>query len=188
VYLDICIGALLLIFIIIGWKRGFMNGILGFISGAVSVLVAIYSCRRLADLLDSTIKFSDKMDGVISGKGYALNVLISAVVIWAVCRLVFFVIGRFIKRLKSDSRVIDKIDKFFGIFLGILQCAVLVISFFLLTYLLQAIPFAHDYIMKMFSAGVTGYEDSKFGVQLYDFVVEYIVPHTVGLVADTFHL
>ena len=50
-YLDIGLCLFLVVCMILGWFKGFMCGIVGFISGALSFVAAMFTAKPLAKLL-----------------------------------------------------------------------------------------------------------------------------------------
>jgi uncharacterized membrane protein required for colicin V production len=185
-YLDIVILVVLLVCLALGWRKGFMCGVLGFMSNAISFAIAIFTAKQLAGLLDSLMDFSHTLDGIINGKGYALNVLISGIVIYLFCWLMFFILKRFIKYSKANNKAIDKIDKFAGLLLGVAQCAVLLFISCVLIYLVSQVPFLKTYATYIFYSGVPGYDKSIVGLEVYNFIVKYVIPHSIGLFASSF--
>ena len=183
-YLDIVILVLLLVFIAIGWRRGFMGSIVGFVSNTISFAVAIFTAKQLAQLLNTLFGFSTMLDPILTGKGETINILISGVIIYAFCALMFFVLKRFIKRVKDENKVVDKIDRFFGLVLGIAQCAVIIVILFTFVYLCTIIPFVQNYVHYIFDTGVPGYSSSIVGKFIYEFVQQYVIKYSFGILAS----
>lgn len=70
-FVDIGLAVFLLIFVIIGAKKGFMLSLLGLIGTLVSLIVAIFLAQRVADLLYPVFGMGDAINkwstGIISG-------------------------------------------------------------------------------------------------------------------------
>lgn len=64
---DIVLVALLLIFVIIGFCRGFVKQIFGLLSSIIAFLVAYFLCAPLANMLNSTFGWTDSLANSISG-------------------------------------------------------------------------------------------------------------------------
>ena len=158
-WLDIGIGVFLLIGMGLGWRKGFMNGIIGFISGIVSFVIAIFTAGPVANLLDGFINLSGR-----------LLVLISGVIVYVICRLVFWGLSRLVHKIKDNNRVIDKLDRIGGIFLGLAKYTMTIIMVFVVIYLLSSVKFMSGPIDWLFDKSVIG----KF---IYsDIVIKLIVP------------
>jgi uncharacterized membrane protein required for colicin V production len=66
-YLDIGILAVLFIFLIIGFKRGFIDSILGLIGGVVSLVVAILLADKVAEILYPVFGMGAALEGQVNG-------------------------------------------------------------------------------------------------------------------------
>jgi len=136
----------------------FMNSIVGFIAGLVSFMVAVSTAKPFSNM---TSKWFN-MPGWI-------HVLICMVIIYAIVRLLFFILTKFVRKIKDDNRVIDKIDRIAGIILGVAKCTVCLAMFFLILSLLSHLSFIVDINAWLF-------KKSLIGEFLYNFVVDYIKP------------
>ena len=155
-YLDIGLGVFLLLFMFLGWRKGFMCGILGFVAGVLALVVAIFAAKPISGLTH----LSDKTK---------YGVLICGVAIYIFIRLLFWGIMRLVKRAKKKNKKIDRADRIGGIFLGIAKYAVAVVSLFIFVYLLSVVPFVDksvDWLLK----------GSHVGRPILNLVVKYIIP------------
>jgi uncharacterized membrane protein required for colicin V production len=153
-YLDIGLGVLMLLFMFLGWRKGFLCGILGFLAGVVALVAAIFAARPLNDLVH------------ISGK---YGVLICGVAIYVFIRLVFWIIMRFIKRAKKKNKKIDRADRIGGIFLGLAEYAVFVVGIFIFFYLLSVVPWVGKSVEWLL-------DKSYVGKPIFTFVVKHVIP------------
>jgi len=157
-YLDIAVCLLMLVSMFLGWRRGFLRGCLGFISSLVGFVAVIFIAGPMAGSLGTWINAAPW-----------LLTIISCVIIFAVVWIVFFILGRFVKRIKRDSKALDKADKIGGIFLGAAKFFVSLCMTFVSLHLLTGIPFMVDVCDWLFSGSV-------ICRPIYDLTVDIIVP------------
>ena len=146
----------------LGWRKGFLRGVLGFAAAIVSLTVAILCAKPLARLLDKWFGFSGAV-------GALPNMLICGVVVYLLIWFAFFIVMRFVRRAKEKNKKLDKADKIGGIFLGIAKTLVSVSMFFLTLYLMSSVPFASkigDWLLK----------GSVIGQFIYDVTLKIVVP------------
>jgi uncharacterized membrane protein required for colicin V production len=160
-WLDIALGILLLVFLIGGFHKGFMCGIIGFVSGTISFAISVFTAKPVAKLMDAWINLAAKCDNIMHGLGRPLSILVCGVGVYVLCRLIFFIIGRSIKSFKSEHHRIDKVDKFAGVLLGIFKYAMLLIVAFTVVHLIDIIPLVNKTVDWLFKG-------SKVGVVVYD--------------------
>jgi len=161
-FLDIGLGVLLLLFVAFGFWKGFMCGIIGFVSSALSLIAAIFSAKPVANLMDRWFSLSDKLgDAILDVLGRPLNILICAIVVYFIVRLFFFGITRMIKKIKEEHDVINSIDKFLGIGLGFAKFLMFVCVVFIVVALLNEMPIIDRTANWLFNG-------SKVGTWLYE--------------------
>jgi uncharacterized membrane protein required for colicin V production len=179
-YLDIAIGVVALFFVLVGFWKGFMCGIVGFIASVTSLTVAIFSSKMLANIAEQNFDLTNKLDGIISGLGRPLNVLVCAAVVFIICRLIFWFINRIIRKIKRQNRVVDFTDKILGVGLGVLKAALLIGIVFIVVQMLEKIPLVGDLLKPdgwLFNGSTVG----KF--LYYDFFLKYIWPTLSDILA-----
>jgi uncharacterized membrane protein required for colicin V production len=176
-YLDIGICVFLLLSVALGWYKGFMCGIVSFVSGLVSFMVAIFTASPVAGLMNRWFGLSAEFDKILDGKGQFINVLICGIVVYLVCRLVFFFIARFIRKIKDRSKVIDKVDKIAGLFLGAAKGFVSIAGIFVMLYLLTSVPFVNSAVDWLL-------QNSAVGKFFYEASIKYVVPLLGNLTAS----
>ena len=182
-YFDIAIGVVLALFLLMGWVKGFMCGIVGFVANVLSFAIAIFSAAIVSNFVNGFVDLSGYFDTLLAGKGAFISVLACGVAVYVLCRLVFFFINRLIKKIKKTNKAVDKVDKFAGLILGVLKCALLLCTVFVVIYLLSAIPFVHDTIELAFTSGQW---ESVVARYLYNAVVDYVIPLIGGVMTNAF--
>ena len=168
-YLDIFICLFILLSAFLGWRKGFMRNILGFIASIISLVIAIFASKPLAGLLDKWFNFSEHLSKLIKGQGSFLNFLICIIVIYTIVYLIFFFINRAIRKAKEEHKTLDKADKIAGIFLGIAKGFLSICMMLLTLYFLSVIPFMGKVVDWLLNKGVIG----KF---MYETTAKLIAP------------
>ena len=156
-----------------------MAAVVGFVSGLLSFAIAVFSARPLANLMDKWFNMSASFSGFLSGNGRFISLLICGGVVYLICRLVFWVIAKFIIKIKEGNKVIDKMDKIAGLVLGIAKCIVSVCMMFVTIHLLTSIGFMatfRDWLLN----------GSYIGSFIYGLVERLIFPLLGDLLADAF--
>ena len=161
-YLDIGICIIFFFALLLGWRTGFMRGIIGFASSMLCLSVSFFSATPLADLFN-------KWFGVYAKLNKAIMILICGVVVFVIIKVFFLYLSRLVRRIKEESAAIDKIDKAFGVVLGVVKFVVSLSIFFVILYLLNSVPFVNGAAKWLLNKSVIG----KF---FYDFTVNYIAP------------
>lgn len=172
-YLDIGIGVFLLICMGLGYWKGFMRSIVGFAAGVISLAVAIFSASSAADMMDKYVKLSARLEDWTGLSGRMINIFACGATIYLFFRFVFWLLGRFIKKIKEQNKAIDRLDKFGGLVLGLGKCALGLVIFFVAVHLLQSVPVIKDSVRWLMDGSVVG----KF---IYEIVMEYIIPTVVA--------
>jgi uncharacterized membrane protein required for colicin V production len=175
-YLDIGLSVFLFVCLALGWFKGFLNGIIGFVSGVLSLAAAIVLAKRVSNLLDKWFHIVAELNKLVKGTGPWLSVLLCGIAIYLLCRLFFWGTAKAIRKFKEDHKLIDQIDRIAGLFLGLAKCALGVSILFIVVYLLSSIPFM-SHTVDWFLKG------SKIGKYLYDNVVKFIIPLIGGIKA-----
>jgi uncharacterized membrane protein required for colicin V production len=165
-WLDIGICVMLAVCLGLGWFRGLMCGILGFVSGAISFAIAIFSAKPIAKLADNLVHLSKAFNKIGHGEGFALSILACGAVVYAVCRILFWVLSRCIKRLKKENRAIDVLDRVGGVALGAAKFVLAITIFFVVIFILSVIPFIADGAEYFFKG-------SHIGQFIYDTIVRW---------------
>jgi len=148
-----------------------MNGVVGFVAGVVSFIVAVFTAKPLANMLAGW--------GVNMRSGFLI--LICLVVVYVIVRLLFFVLSRYIKKIKEGNRVIDKTDKIAGVFLGGAKWLMSVIVLLTTLHLLSAAPFIADVRDWLLDSGAIG--KAMYRAIVVDFVVPLLgdlAKHVIG--------
>ncbi|MDR0461904.1 MAG: CvpA family protein [Christensenellaceae bacterium] len=168
-YLDIGISIFLLICLGYGWFKGFMNGVIGFVSGALSLAIAIPSAKGVSKIINKWFGLGKTLDGIIKGAGNWLSILICGIGIYLLCRFFFWGVSRAIKKFKEQYQLVDKVDRIAGLFLGLAKCALGISILFIVVYLLTSIPLMNNSMNWLLKG-------SKVGSYLYHLVVKFIIP------------
>jgi len=155
-YLDIIICLFLLLSAFLGWRKGFMRSIVGFVASIISLVIAIFAAKPLAKLFDNWFSLSEHLSSVIKGQGSFLNFLICIILIYTIVYLIFFFVHRAIRKAKEKNRTLDKADKIAGIFLGIAKGILSICMTLLTLHLLSAIPFMEDVTNWLLNKSVIG--------------------------------
>jgi len=159
-YLDIALGILLLLFLFMGFRKGFMCGIIGFVSSGLSFAVAVFTAKPVASFMDGSVRLADRCENIMHGLGRPLSILVCGVGVYLLCRLVFFIIGRTIKTFKKSHKSVDVVDKVAGIALGGAKFVLLLVVIFTVIHLLDSIPLIEKTVDSIFKG-------SKFGKVVY---------------------
>jgi len=137
VYLDILICLFLIVCLVVGWFRGFMGAVVGFMAVCLSFMVAFFLARPLANLTGNWFAF-------LGDSSHFMNILICGVIVFLIVRMGFFILSRYIQKLKFESNVIDKTDRIAGVFLGAFKFCFFIFLFFIVVYLLSVIPLVNS--------------------------------------------
>jgi len=168
-YLDIAICLILALSAFLGWRRGFMRGILGFTASIISLVAAIFTARPLAKLLDRWFNLSEHLSSLIKGQGSFLNFLLCIILIYATIYLIFFFVHRAIRKVKEKNKRLDKVDKIAGILLGLAKGTLSICMALLALYLLSSIPFMDKAVDWMLNKSTIG----KF---MYGITADIVAP------------
>ena len=163
--LDIVIGVLLLLFVAFGYWKGFMNGVIGFVASAISLVIALFLAKPMANLADSWFNLSKVLgDAIMTSLGRPLNILICGVIAYILVRILFFFLTRMVKRVKEENKAIDVIDKVLGLFLGFAKFSLMICTLFIVITLLQDIPL----LGKFLNPEGWFFKDSHLGKFIYE--------------------
>ena len=168
-YLDIAICIYLVICIAIGFWRGFMRGIIGFISGTLSFMAAFFMAKPLAKLAQNWFGMSKALNKILTNNGNFLSMLIWGIIVYLICRLIFYFIGKVIKRIKERNAGIDVADRIGGIFLGLAKGIFSIAMIFVTLYLMSSIPLVDklaDWLLK----------GSHIGKFIYGLTEKLVIP------------
>ena len=144
-WLDIVVCILFAGCAVIGFFVGFMRGIIGFVSGTVSFIAAIFLANPLAKLLNNWFGM-DRLLEIGNINGRAINTLICFATIYGLFYLFFFLINKLIIKIKKDNKHIDRADRIGGIFLGIAKGFLTFCTIATIVYLLSTIPFIDEWV------------------------------------------
>ena len=112
---DIIIVFIALAFIALGVYRGFMRGILNFITTTVAIILSLLGARPILMLINSITNNTIERDG-------QLGILImTAVGIFIAIKLIVMVLKFKISKIKDKSKTINHIDRMFGAVLGLFK-------------------------------------------------------------------
>jgi len=168
--LDIVLAALLVVFMALGFRRGFMGTIVGFVAGLFAFVFSMFVARPIANFMDTLFGLSDALDGVlIDGRGRFMNLLICGAIVFIAIRLFFWWLSRLIRKLKEESFAVDVADKIAGMILGIARFGLGVSIFFVILHLMTAVPLVNNLVDSILSG-------SAFGQFLFDLVQRFLLP------------
>jgi len=156
-----------------------MAGVVGFVSAILSLVIAFFTAKPLARLLDRWFDLSAHLGGLINGQGAFINFLISFVIIYIIVRVIFIIVARYINRIKRDNKTFENIDKSIGIVLGLGKGLLSICTLFISLYFASAIPFIGDMLVNWIFNG------SYVGRFIYDLTAKIIVPLFGSLQAFT---
>ena len=184
---DIVVGLMILVCVLLGWRIGFLRGILGFVSSLVCAVISILLARPLASVLDSWFGWADQLGGLFTGEGaleswasrqgFLFLILICAVAIFIALRLTIFILRKKILRLKEASKAFDRLDKLLGLALGVVKFVLLACVLSTLIAILSSMemfPGIHESI----------FEGSVLAAWVYDVSIMIIAPLMLALNAE----
>ena len=123
-----------------------MQTVNSFSANLVSFSVAVVTARPLANLVNTL--FSITVNGIA--------IFVCGVIVYLVCRLLFYTLSRYIRKIKEGSPGIDRVDKIAGIFLGFCKFFLTMCMIFVALHLLSAIPFVDRVADRIMKGSVVG--------------------------------
>jgi len=124
---DVIFVLLALGFVVLGFFRGALRGLLGFVTVFISIVLSILLGWPIALLLNRWFGWADNI-------GLVALILIVAIVLFIAIRIAVVLLERFVIRLKQRSRALNRVDMIFGLVLGFAR---FMIYFFILTWILN---------------------------------------------------
>ena len=98
-----------------GALRGFMKGILSFVTNTAAIIISILASRPIILLINNITNNTITRDGQL-----ALHIMI-AIGIFIFIKLIIMVVKCKITKIKRQNGVVNKIDRVFGLLLGFLK-------------------------------------------------------------------
>jgi len=129
--IDIITVTLIFIFCIIGIRTGFLRGILSFVTIFASIIIAIFLARPIARVLDSWFNLAEtagnwftgdgNLDTMARNNGLIVLTVFSAIFVFALIRIILWLLRKRIRRLKEDFHTFNRVDQLFGFFFGLFR-------------------------------------------------------------------
>ena len=114
---DIVIVLIAVAFMAWGAYRGFMRGILGFITNTVAIILALLGARPILSLINSITNNTIVRDG-------QLGILIMvAIALFIAIRLIVMILKFKIMKIKDRFRMVNAVDRVLGALLGLFKFA-----------------------------------------------------------------
>lgn len=183
--LDIVCGVILVLFGLIGFFRGFARQVFSLLSGFVAIVGAFFLLMPVYNLLyelflgsiiesiGSSLTFFSFLDTFAQSAGKTSGVLIMEYVFILLVYLVLvIVVGLLWKILKSivhpicDLKGIKVFDKIFGVLLGFVWGALLIIAILYILYLIPGWSFASSFAPTITDL-VASLSDGSFAIGPY---------------------
>ena len=155
---DIIFVILAIAFIAHGAITGALRGLLSFATGILAILLSLLIAYPIALLFSNWL-----------GWNRLLTMAVAAVIIYIIIRIIVFFLSRFIKRLKERMPTLNRVDRFFGLFIGFIRFFFYCLSLtFFLVLLSNAGPLAR--IPEWLFNG------STIASWVFDFMSDWAIP------------
>ena len=176
---------LIVISIIIGISKGFIDSVLGLVSTGLALLASVFLSKYVANLFNKMFKFEDfvlkHLDGAEEGSMKIFGVIelgnvevakfavwiASVVIVFVVIKLVLYILSKMFESIIKNSPTISGINRVLGMIFGALKGAVMVFVLLALSTLLCQLPLIGS---PVYSA----IQDSKLTRGIYNVVEDFV--------------
>jgi len=142
---------ILLAFIIIGAWRGFMRGILRFVTSTLGLIMSVFIARPIATVLDRWFGFSSSFSRmftnegafyeIVRNTGFFFLVVVVAFTLFASVRIAAWLMSKKIKLITRSSKRIRRADRQLGALLGVFKFIIWVFLTSVLLMMLDSVSF-----------------------------------------------
>ena len=177
-FIDIAVAVIVLLFVAFGTFRGFLRSLLGMIPTVLVIVGSILIARPVARVLDGWFGWAEGLSNLFQGDGaidtwvreqggMMMLIIIVAVVLFALLRIVLWLVMRAITRARERSRSFSTIDGIAGFFFGFVKFAVYATMLSAVLFTLTGIfDGLHDWL----------FADSYLAVWIYDRCIDVMGP------------
>jgi uncharacterized membrane protein required for colicin V production len=180
---DVVVVIIVLVNLIIGFKKGFLRCLLGIATTLVSAIVCVFLAKPTASMLDNLFdlspKFQEWMNGFLGANtGWYALLLISAVGLFILLRLILIIVDNAVMHIKETMPAVNFFDQALGLFFGLILSVIYLTGLVMSVEFLAGIPFLAD-ITKWLQ--VDGESGSIIAYPIYDFIKTEITPKVIDL-------
>ena len=162
--LDVIVVLLIAAWGYLGFRKGFMQSLIGFTSTSVSLIFAIALAKPFSKLLD-LVKLSKAIG--TDGKGTFALLLISAVILFVIAKVAFWYISKLAGKWTEKSPITKHVDRTLGIAFGVGKMLFIVFAALGIFHVLSWVPWLKG-IVNWFMEG------SHVAKWFYDIMVRVI--------------
>ena len=173
--LDILVIALIIIFGVLGYTRGFIKSAMSLIKVSTSVIIAIILCRPLASFLNSVFglaKFCSKVFNKTQTEGNLILIAISALLIFLIIRIILRFFNKLATNVK-ENQTANKADSWIGFGFGIVRFCFIFCILSAIIYVITAMPFLDGIRTWLFKG-------STIAKWLYDLATDILFTRILG--------
>jgi len=130
-FIDFIVGFVILVFVILGIKTGFIRGFFGSIATYASLIIAVTSARPLATSLNERYSWAEALSGLIEGgggmnevgrgQGMLMLMLVTGLAIFLVVRILIAIVKRFLSNAAQKNKVLGRLDRILGVAFGLFR-------------------------------------------------------------------
>jgi len=187
-WIDIVLGAILIVFVVIGLWKGFFDSILGLISTAIAVVVGITCAKPATGFINKIINLPNWFEGLL-GKAIAdgeviklfgnnnlafdktqlanfLAVVATGIILFLITKIGIWLIAKLFDSVVESNTIGSGLNKLLGGIFGLLRGGVIVIVILLLCSVLSGVPVIGNKIQNEI-------DDTKFTHYVYKYVSEF---------------
>ena len=135
--LDVIVVLLIAAWGYLGFRKGFMQSLIGFTSTSVSLIFAIALAKPFSKLLD-LMKLSKAIG--TDGKGTFALLLISAAILFIIAKVAFWYISKLAGKWKEKSPATKHVDSTLGILFGVAKMLFTVFAVLGIFYIMSWMP------------------------------------------------
>ena len=117
--IDIVCAALILIFTLIGARKGAIRSVIGLCSTVLSLIAAYYLAVPVSKLLNEWFSVFEK-------GGETLWIAVSGVLVFLLCKIVLDLIGKLLTKLADSVKAVGALNTLLGAVIGFIKGAILI--------------------------------------------------------------
>lgn len=187
-WVDIVLGAILIVFVVIGLWKGFIDSILGLISTAIALVVGITCAKPATGFINKFINLPNWFEGIL-GKSLAdgqviklfgnenlafdktqlanfLAVVVTGVILFIITKIAIWLIAKLFDSVVEKSSIGSGLNKLLGGIFGLLRGGVIVVVILLLCSVLSGVPVIGNTIQNTI-------DDTKVTHYVYKYVSDF---------------